>query len=113
MRPSKSIAFWGLVALFSVAILNTLVREKGPITSPGVLLPSLALFVLAVFVHRRNMRNLRTMNEGNTLNLEGRFSEALGVFDTLGNAWPSVPALPLFRGTSLLGLWRLEELRRS
>lgn len=114
MRHSKSIAFWGLVALFGVGFLFSLAREMGsePKT-PGVLLSALPLVGMFAFANIREMRNLRILNAGNALSMEGRFSEALRVFDTLGNAWPPIAALPLFRGFSLLGLWRLEELRRT
>ena len=43
-------------------------------------------------------RNHRPLAEGTVLLKQGRFSEALGIFDSLRGAWPSMPTLPVQRG---------------
>lgn len=103
----KFLAFVGLTGL----ILGGVAAQLDGAATRLILV--LAPVAAGAFIYWKWMRNQRAFTEGTARLQQGRCNEALGIFDTLDGAWPPVPMLPVQRGLALLGLWRLEELRRT
>ena len=107
MSKLKLLAFIGGVA----ALIGVIAAEHGERAARPILV--IVPVAVVAFGLWSAMRNQRILVEGTVLMQQGRFSEALGIFDALRGTWPSIPALPVQRGFALLGLWRLEELRNT